>query len=549
MKSRFYFFNLCLSFFTYSIGHAQNKTTATQYANTSLSNLVSPAINVSLLPDKNNSHNIGNSTKAWRNLYLDSAIYFQGQRFISSDRPNNTYGNLAIGFYSLLHNKKAEGNLAIGENALESNSTGILNTAVGQGCLSENDSGYYNTGVGEEALSGNFNGSENTAAGTFSLLNNYSGSQNTAIGKAAMYYNYSGNYNTAIGTQALAAGGIANATVAVGYDALYNSGGDNCTAVGTKAGYNNYTGIDNTYLGYHAGNTVTTGSSNTIIGYGADVANADYSNATALGNLTVVGGSNHVRIGNSSVTIIGGQVSWSTLSDARIKNNIQQNVPGLQFINLLKPVTYHYDVNKQDNLLGRKTEDWNGKYDIEKIQFTGFIAQDVEAAAKKIGYDFSGVAVPKSDKDFYSLRYSDFIVPLVKAVQELSKQNDSLKNVFTEKLSAQQKEIYELKEMIVSNQSTVNSQQSTAVSFASLQQNIPNPFSNSTTINYSLPAKFISAKIIITDKNGNALKTNALSNGKGAINVDATTLASGAYQYSLYVDGKMIASKQFIVSK
>ncbi len=49
---------------------------------------------------------------------------------------------------------------------------------------------------------------------------------------------------------------------------------------------------------------------------------------------------------------------------------------------------------------------------------TGFLAQEVEAAAKKINYDFSGVDVPKVDGGLYSLRYAEFVVPLVKAVQE-----------------------------------------------------------------------------------------------------------------------------------
>ena len=57
-------------------------------------------------------------------------------------------------------------------------------------------------------------------------------------------------------------------------------------------------------------------------------------------------------------------------------------------------------------------------YDIEKIRMSGFLAQDVEAAAKKIGYDFNGVDVPKNDKSLYGLKYAEFVVPLVKAVQE-----------------------------------------------------------------------------------------------------------------------------------
>ena len=51
---------------------------------------------------------------------------------------------------------------------------------------------------------------------------------------------------------------------------------------------------------------------------------------------------------------------------------------------------------------------------------SGLIAQDVEKAAEEAGYDFSGVQVPDNPEDLYSLRYSDFVIPLVKAVQELA---------------------------------------------------------------------------------------------------------------------------------
>jgi hypothetical protein len=59
-----------------------------------------------------------------------------------------------------------------------------------------------------------------------------------------------------------------------------------------------------------------------------------------------------------------------------------------------------------------------------------------------------------------------------------------------------------------------------------------------------LPKQFLSAKIIVTDKNGNALKQINLTPGKGSVTIDASTLSSGAYQYSLYVDGKRIDTKQ-----
>ena len=68
----------------------------------------------------------------------------------------------------------------------------------------------------------------------------------------------------------------------------------------------------------------------------------------------------------------------------------------------------------------KETPDFAEKNDIEKIKFSGFIAQEVEQAAKDAGYDFSGIAIPKKSTELYTLRYAEFVVPLVKAVQELA---------------------------------------------------------------------------------------------------------------------------------
>jgi len=60
---------------------------------------------------------------------------------------------------------------------------------------------------------------------------------------------------------------------------------------------------------------------------------------------------------------------------------------------------------------------------------SGFIAQEVEVAAQESGYDFDGVIKPVHDKDHYSLAYGEFVVPLTKAIQEMSmqiSQQDSL---------------------------------------------------------------------------------------------------------------------------
>ncbi|HVX25716.1 MAG TPA: tail fiber domain-containing protein [Parafilimonas sp.] len=528
-------------------------------------------------------------------------------------------GNTGVGYNSLFTNTTGVANTAVGTQALYANVQGGSNTATGEAAMIKNTSGSHNTATGTYALQGNISGNYNTATGDDAMNQNTTGSYNTASGINALYNNTTGNNNTAFGAYALELGSTGYGNVAIGFKTLYNGSsvhnmvaiGDSALftqsvadvssgelrvpainiAVGTKALYSNSTGYQNTAIGHLAlyssttsanntavgfqvlysnttggGNTAigqaalfnnTTGINNTAVGNAAGTSAANLSNTTALGNGATTTANNQVRVGNASVTSIGGQVGWSNLSDARIKNNIKENVPGLAFINLLRPVTYHFNMAKENELLGIKNTDEKNNADIEKINFTGFLAQEVDKAAQKINYDFSGVDKSGS---LMGLRYSDFVVPLVKAVQELSKMNNSKDSAMADmqsEIENLKSEMQQLKAMMVSGQSTpvpsntgVYNQQSVVLSSASLSQNIPNPFSNTTTINYSLPKTYSSAQIIIRDQNGKTLKEiNINTPGKGNVKVDASTLASGAYQYSLYVNGKLIDTKQMVSAR
>jgi cell division septum initiation protein DivIVA len=150
------------------------------------------------------------------------------------------------------------------------------------------------------------------------------------------------------------------------------------------------------------------------------------------------------------------------------------------------------------------------------------------------------VDAPKNNKDLYALRYAEFVVPLVKAVQELSNKNDEL-----------EQRIKKLEKMLgtQSSSSINNAAQNISLSSASLSQNVPNPFKNTTTIQYSLPQQYNSAKIIISS-NGKMIKeVNLTGKGQGSINIDASDLAATTYNYTLYIDGKLADSKQMISTK
>ena len=58
---------------------------------------------------------------------------------------------------------------------------------------------------------------------------------------------------------------------------------------------------------------------------------------------------------------------------------------------------------------------------------TDFLTQDVEAAARAVGFRFDGVHAPANARDSYGLSYAQFVVPLVRAVQELNAENAALK--------------------------------------------------------------------------------------------------------------------------
>jgi len=325
--------------------------------------------------------------------------------------------NTANGYHALLYNTTGYTNTANGGNALVLNTTGSYNTANGYAALSYNTEGSGNTANGHQALYSNTTGSRNTADGFNALYHNTTGWRNTANGDGTLFSNTEGSYNTANGVQAL----------------LFNTTGHYNTANGLEALYSNTEGSYNTAEGVWALSSNTTGNNNTALGYFADVSSANLTNATVIGYSAVVDASNKVRIGNTSVTSIGGQVGWTNFSDGRYKKSVSENVPGLAFIGKLKPVTFTMDVDAIDAALNtsRKLLEGQSEQDLKpsaeemaskqaqsQIVYTGFIAQEVEQAAKETGYDFSGVDAPKNDKGMYGLRYAEFVVPLVKAMQE-----------------------------------------------------------------------------------------------------------------------------------
>lgn len=305
-------------------------------------------------------------------------------------------GNTSFGVSSLNPASTGANNAAFGSNALRVNTVGELNTAVGADALKSNTSGKWNTAIGYGALAFNTIGQQNTAIGTKVLFNNGSGSYNIGIGINTMNGNVSGNDNIGVGNYATNLNQTGSGNIAFGTNALrFSDVGNNNIAIGKDSG---------THVGATGGALATLVDNSIFIGVDTRVPALGNTNQIVIGNNAVGKGSNTIQLGNTQVTGVytSGSMTASaflTSSDKRLKNNINDSSFGLNFITKLRPVTYFMN-NETANLK------------------SGFIAQEVEAVANSINYEFNGVAKPSSADNFYSLNYGAFVVPLVKAVQE-----------------------------------------------------------------------------------------------------------------------------------
>jgi hypothetical protein len=321
-------------------------------------------------------------------------------------------GNLALGSNALKNNIVGVGtgtnNTAVGDSAMFANTTGFVNTAFGVHALQNNTTAPSNTAVGAYALKTNSTGSHNTGIGNLSLYYNTSGFRNTSIGNTSLFDNTTGAFNVAVGNWAVRGNKVGNYNTGLGSFALLKSIGEANTAIGSFALRNDSLGTLNTAMGYAAGLTISSGSQNTFLGFGTDASAENLSNSMALGFGAIVNATNKVRIGDANITVIEGQVAWSNPSDRRLKEKIDYTSRlGLDFITGLKTVSYNYIADKN------------------KTRYDGFIAQDIEKLMVDLGVPFSGLK--KSEDGMLSLAYSDFVIPLVNAIQEQQKQIEDLK--------------------------------------------------------------------------------------------------------------------------
>jgi hypothetical protein len=339
-------------------------------------------------------------------------------------------------------------NVAVGNQAGLSNLTGTAATFIGhysgRFATTANATTFVGANAGRGITGTKLTGNNNTAIGTSAgLVLQGAATNNTFLGFNSGVATTTGTGNSYIGVQAGDGSVTGSNNVSVGFHAGGANHGDNNvfigegaaiaavggtnTIVGSSAGGNaSFAGSGNTLMGRSAGAGISSGNNNVVIGNGCDVNSASQVNGICIG-VGIVAAANDFSFGKASNVVTNdfdADANWSRSSDERLKKNITNQSLGLDFINDLRTVKYNWKAsNELDStdaqLAHLYKEDAADNEMNTDVVMHNFIAQEVKAALDTAGVsNFAGWNEDQNGVQQVSREM--FVIPLVKAVQELS---------------------------------------------------------------------------------------------------------------------------------
>ncbi len=233
--------------------------------------------------------------------------------------------------------------------------------------------------------------------------------------------------------------------------------------------------------------------------------------------------------------------SYFSVSDGRLKTNIQAMPSMLGKIGQLKPATYQFKSGG-----GRLAAGSTGQAGVLKY---GFIAQEVKEIFPNL---VKHTQNKQGGGETYTLDYSGFGVLAIKGIQELQ----GVIGAQQQTIQAQQQTINALEARLTRLEAATAAgtagrlgvSRAPGLGDVSLEQNHPNPFNQATTIRYRVPAG-ATAEILIRDVATGVLVKQLPASARGQVQLNANELRAGTYVYSLSVNGQVVASETMILLK
>lgn len=380
-----------------------------------------------------------------------------------------------------------------------------INDAPANGTLSilHNDNSYnalYIKGIGKTCInifSYSEESSSTEACGIKSVSNVNTTNYNTGLHGAA----FNSSSGISYGVKGYASNSGTGASFGVfGIKSSSNYGAGVYGTSSNSPQYANGTNVDGYYAGYFAGNMKVTG------------------------------------------TIDGTLVNSS---DVRLKENVQplsENASnrGLGVLNILEsltPISFKYKKIEEDAKLAVDDEGEDLETEelpnpvMEKEHF-GLIAQELQEVYPNLVYE--------KDNGYLAVNYVELVPVLMQAIKELNA-----------KVAMLEAGKVNLSPLISGEQETLSfplNQGQWAGS--SMEQNVPNPFTEKTDIAIYLPESVREATLYIYDLSGKQLEQQPVEGrGETVMTIHADKMDAGMYVYSLIADKKVVTTRKMIVVK
>ncbi len=253
------------------------------------------------------------------------------------------------------------------------------------------------------------------------------------------------------------------------------------------------------------------------------------------------------------------KVDKQTLSDQSLKTNVNDLSNSLDKVLALRGVVFDWDYTGHPEM------------NFDSAHHVGFIAQEVNQVDPLLTF--------MDDDNYMHVDYNKVVPVVVESIDELNakiEDKDSVINALNTTVTNQQATINDLNDRLARLESCLSTllptlcemnqqaiqqtpeevqrqlAQKISVTLSNrntivLAQNVPNPFAESTVIDYSIPSTVQQAQIHFYDANGKLINSvDIVERGNGQLTVFANDLSSGIYTYSLVADGKVVATKKMM---
>ncbi|AXG69679.1 chaperone of endosialidase [Kordia sp. SMS9] len=224
-------------------------------------------------------------------------------------------------------------------------------------------------------------------------------------------------------------------------------------------------------------------------------------------------------------------------SDEKLKENVKTEENTLQKLAQLDAVTYTFKENEHLNLPSETQH--------------GFLAQNLEEVFPEL---ITTISKPIEDEknfqigtyEYKAVNYVGLISVLTASLKQLNEESAANIKELNEKVAALENQIEAMNIQASEEETQLGNLEEISGSGFSMEQNKPNPFTNQTVINYTLPSN-TKATISVVDLSGKFIKDYNLSTEKGQLIINSSEIGRGIFVYALISNNEVMMTRKMII--